>query len=153
MELRNAIRVIHPLAGIIAFAVILLFQLGTLGAELFGDGAAVAQVKADIVAGLFILAPALALAGATGVFLAGAHPAGLAAKKLGRMKIIAPNGLLVLIPAALFLNWKAGAGEFDSAFYAAQIIELTAGLANLTLLGLNMRDGLRMTRRWRRARA
>src|SRR5258708_18910160 len=91
MELRNAIRVIHPLAGIIAFAVILLFQLGTLGAELFGDAAAVAQVKADIVAGLFILAPALALAGATGVFLAGANPMGLAAKKLGRMKIIAPN--------------------------------------------------------------
>tara|TARA_B100000678_G_C18161957_1_gene483430 strand:- start:918 stop:1151 length:234 start_codon:yes stop_codon:yes gene_type:complete len=64
-----------------------------------------------------------------------------------RMPVIAANGLLVLIPAALFLSWKAGADEIDSAFYAVQALELLAGAVNFTLLALNMRDGLRMTGR------
>ena len=64
-----------------------------------------------------------------------------------RMPIIAANGLLVLIPAALFLSWKAATDEFDSAFYAVQALELVAGAVNFTLLALNMRDGLRMTGR------
>jgi len=63
------------------------------------------------------------------------------------MPIIAANGVLVLIPSALFLAWKAGAGAFDTAFYAVQAVELIAGAVNVTLLSLNMRDGLRMTRR------
>jgi hypothetical protein len=40
-------------------------------------------------------------------------------------------------------------GEFDTAFYAVQALELAAGAANITLLGLNMRDGLRMKGRFR----
>ena len=63
------------------------------------------------------------------------------------MPIIAANGVLVLIPSALFLAWKASASAFDSAFYAVQAVELIAGAVNVTLLSLNMRDGLRMTRR------
>jgi ferredoxin-NADP reductase len=65
------------------------------------------------------------------------------------MPLIAANGILVLIPSALFLASKARAAEFDMAFYAVQAIELVAGAANITLLGLSMRDGLRLTR-WRR---
>jgi hypothetical protein len=66
------------------------------------------------------------------------------------MPLIAANGLLVLIPSALFLASKASAGEFDTAFYAVQAIELAAGAANIMLLGLNMRDGLKMSGRLRR---
>jgi hypothetical protein len=58
-------------------------------------------------------------------------------------------GVLILIPAALFLASKARAGEFDTAFYAVQVIELVTGAVNITLLGLNMRDGLRMKGRLR----
>ena len=72
---------------------------------------------------------------------------GLVGTKLKRMPIIAANGLLVLIPSALFLAAKAGAGEFDTAFYAVQAIELIAGAVNLVLLSMNMRDGLKMTGR------
>jgi hypothetical protein len=64
--------------------------------------------------------------------------------------LIAANGLLILIPAALFLASKARHGEFDTAFYSVQAIELIAGAANIMLLALNMRDGLRMTGRLRR---
>ena len=67
------------------------------------------------------------------------------------MPFIAANGILVLIPAALFLASKAKAGEFDTAFYAVQALELLAGPVNITLLSLNMRDGLKM-KGWLRPR-
>jgi hypothetical protein len=51
-------------------------------------------------------------------------------------------GLLILIPAALFLAAKARGGEFDAAFYAVQTLELIAGAINLVLLWLSMRYGL-----------
>lgn len=60
------------------------------------------------------------------------------------MPLIAANGLVVLIPAALFLTAKAKAGEFDSLFSTVQAVELIAGAINFSLLGLNMRDGLAM---------
>jgi hypothetical protein len=70
--------------------------------------------------------------------------AGLVGAKIKRMPLIAANGILVLIPSALFLASKAQAAELDTTFYAVQALELTAGAANLALLGLNFRDGLRM---------
>jgi hypothetical protein len=45
---------------------------------------------------------------------------------------------------ALFLAYKATAVEFDASFYAVQALELAAGAVNITLLGFNLRDGLRM---------
>ena len=68
------------------------------------------------------------------------------------MPFIAGNGLLILIPAALFLASKARAGEFDTWFYVVQALELLAGATNITLLGLNMRDGLKLTGRLARKR-
>ena len=62
-------------------------------------------------------------------------------------------GFWVLIPAALFLAHKAKAAEFDTAFYVVQALELVAGATNITLLGLNMRDGLEMKGRLRGQRA
>jgi hypothetical protein len=66
------------------------------------------------------------------------------------MPLIAANGILILIPSALFLASKARAGEFDTGFYVAQALELAAGGTNIALLGLNMRDGLKMKGRLRR---
>jgi len=66
------------------------------------------------------------------------------------MPLVAVNGVLILIPSALYLSFKANADSFDTAFYAVQILELVAGAANLTLLGFNMRDGLQMKGRLRR---
>ena len=68
-----------------------------------------------------------------------------------RLPLIATNGLLVLIPSALFLASKARAAESDSVFHRMQALELAAGAANISLLGLNMRVGLRM-KGWLRRR-
>lgn len=37
----------------------------------------------------------------------------------------------------------------DTIFYTVQVVELVAGMAQLSLLGLNFRDGLKMTGRLR----
>ena len=95
--------------------------------------------------------PALIATGASGFAMAGPSPKGVLASKLKRMRLIAGNGMLVLVPSVLFLAWKAAQGEFDAAFIAVQIVEFAAGSANLVLMGLNIRDGLRMTGRLRTA--
>jgi len=71
--------------------------------------------------------PALAAAGGSGFILAKGRRTGLIGTKIKRMPIIAANGILVLIPSALYLASKAKAGELDTAFYAVQALELAAG--------------------------
>lgn len=63
------------------------------------------------------------------------------------MPFIAANGLLILVPAAFYLESKASSGAFDTRFYLVQGVELIAGAANLVMMGLNIRDGLMMTGR------
>jgi hypothetical protein len=53
--------------------------------------------------------------------------------------------LLVLLPAAIFLDQWASAGSFDTSFYIVQGLELIAGATNLTLMGMNIRDGRRIS--------
>lgn len=145
------IKAIHPLAGAVAILTILTFWLSTALTELFGSEALVVTIKTAIPWGLLVLIPALAAAGGTGLKLANGRRGGLIGAKAKRMPLIALNGILVLIPSALFLAYKARAGVFDTSFYAVQFIELLAGAANITLLSLNMRDGLRM-KGWLRRR-
>jgi len=142
-------RLIHPIAGLIAILTIATFWLSTVISELFLSETAVVAVKTAIPWGFLLLAPALAATGGSGFFLSHGQRTGLVGAKLKRMPFIAANGLLILIPAALFLASKARAGEFDTIFYVIQGVELIAGATNITLLGLGMRDGMKLTQ-WRR---
>jgi hypothetical protein len=144
------LKVVHPVAGMIAILTIATFWLSTAISELFLPEAAVVAVKTAIPWGFLILISALAAVGGSGFALAKGRRAGLVGAKVKRMPIIAANGILVLIPAALFLAYKASHAEFDSIFYAVQALELAAGAINISLLGLNMRDGLKMKGRLRR---
>lgn len=144
------IRIIHPVAGALALVTIATFWLSTAVSELLASEPTVAAVKTAIPWGFLLLIPALMAAGGSGVVLAKGRRAGRIGAKLRRMPFIAANGILVLVPAALFLASKARATDFDTVFYAVQALELVAGAANVTLLGLNMRDGLKMTGRLRR---
>ncbi len=140
----------HLIAGILSSLCITTFFLSTILAELFGSHAAVAQLKSLIVTpGLWIMVPLMAAAGGSGMFLAKSRTGRLVDAKKKRMPFIAANGLLVLVPCAIVLNRWAAAGSFDTSFYLVQAIELIAGATNLTLMGLNARDGMRMTGRLR----
>ena len=141
------IRRIHPAAGLLALATILVFWTGTVTAELFGAPEAIAAVKRAILWGLLLLVPAMIAAGATGTLLAGSRVAPLVQAKKKRMPFIALNGVLVLVPSAFTLDHLAAAGSFGTTFVAVQAIELIAGIANITLLTLNARDGFRLGRR------
>jgi len=145
-------RLIHPIAGAVAMLTIATFWLSTALSELFASQATVVAVKTAIPWGFLLLVPALAATGGSGFALAKGQRSGLVGTKQKRMPFIAANGVLVLIPVALFLAAKARAGAFDATFYTVQVLELVAGAVNLTLLGLNMRDGLALTQ-WRRRSA
>lgn len=141
---------IHLFAGLLAALCVAMFFLCTVVVELFGSPESVARLKSLIVApGLWILIPALMATGGSGFFLSRSRRGRLVEAKKKRMPFIAANGLLVLLPCAIFLDRQAAAGAFDTTFYAVQAIELLAGAINLALMALNVRDGLRMAGRVR----
>ncbi len=134
----------HAVAGSTAMLIIACFWTSTVISESCLDHAAVAAVKHAVVYGLFLLVPFLAATGGSGFALSKTRKGPLVDEKKKRMAVIAGNGLLLLIPAAIFLNSKAAAGEFDALFYAVQVVELIVGVVQLTLMGMNFRDGLRL---------
>jgi hypothetical protein len=141
---------VHRVAAVLAPLCIATFFLSTVLVELFGSPQAVARLKSLIVMpGLWILVPVVAVAGGSGMFLSKSRRGRLADAKKKRMPFIAGNGVLVLVPCAVLLNRWAAAGMFDADFYVVQAIELLAGATNLALMGLNVRDGLRMAARLR----
>ena len=143
--------IIHLIAAFTATLCIATFFTSTLLVELFGTHETIAVVKNLIVMpGLFILIPAMAITGAIGVALSKVKSGKIVKKKLKRMPIIAANGLLVLLPAAIMLNLWAASGLFDSRFYIVQGIELMAGAVNLTLMSLNIRDGFKVSGKLRK---
>ena len=137
---------IHAIAGVIGFLTILTFWTSTVCSELFGSIATIVTVKGMILNGMFVLIPAMAVAGASGMNIGRRRKDAPALAKKRRMPFIAANGLLILVPAAFYLQAKASAGIFDSTFYTVQVLELLAGAVNLILMGLNIRDGRAMTK-------
>lgn len=150
---RPTLVMLHAASSTLAFLTVLTFLTATVVVEIGGNPAAIALVKRAIVYGLAVLIPAMAVAGGTGSMLAGRSTAPLIRAKQRRMRIIGLNGLLVLVPCAVALHLLAQTGSFGVAFYAVQSLELVAGPVNLVLMGLNMRSGLRLSGRYRRASA
>lgn len=138
----------HRIAAILATLVMAAFFASTVLVEMFGSAQAVASVKAWIVTpGLWILIPAMAVTGGSGFFLSRTRQGRLPQVKGKRMRWIAANGVLVLVPCAILLDRWAAAGAIDATFYVVQTMELMAGAVNLCLMGLNVRDGLRLAGR------
>ena len=144
---------IHAFAGALALITICIFWTATATTELLGGVEAITAVKNGILAGMLVLVPSMAVAGASGFSLGRGWRSPAVQRKKLRMKIIAANGVLILVPSAVFLASKAGAGELDAAFIAVQAIEMMAGAVNITLLSLNMRDGLALRRKPARPKA
>jgi hypothetical protein len=133
---------IHAIAGTIGFLTILAFWLSTVASETLGGPAVIASVKNAILWGMLVLIPCLMITGASGFALGKKRNDPRITAKKKRMPFIAANGIVILIPSAVFLADQAAAGTFGTAFYTVQAIELIAGAINLRLMGLNIRDGL-----------
>lgn len=137
---------LHAAAGAVALVCIVTFWTSTIVSELFLSESTVVAVKNGILTAMWLLIPAMAATGASGFALGQGRTGRLVEMKKRRMRVVAANGLLVLLPCAFALAWMANAGRFDAWFYLIQGAELIAGALNITLLGLNMRDGLRLSR-------
>lgn len=95
--------VVHAIAATTAMLTIAMFWISTLVSELFLDHAAIVAVKHSIVAyGLVVLVLAMASTGGSGFALSKARRGRLLEQKKKRMPIIALNGVLVMVPSAIF---------------------------------------------------
>ena len=144
---RSLITTAHAASGAFALLTITAFWSSAVYAELALIHSDIAEVRTAIAYALPLLIALLATAGATGNRLARHSKAPVVLTKIRRMKLAAANGLLVLVPSAIFLANKAQAGEFDGLFAAVQAVELIAGATNIALLALNMRAGMTMRSR------
>ena len=152
MTMQRALLVkIHAATGLAAAATIAVFWTSTVAVELFGSTSAISTVKTAIAWAMLWMVPLMAAVAISGRRLAGANPKGVVADKLKRMKIIAANGLCILVPSAIFLALRANESVFDSLFIAVQVAELAAGAVNLMLMAVNVRDGFRLSGRLRPA--
>ena len=142
------LKVIHPIAGLLALITISVFWISTVSTELIGQAAMIVTVKTAIPWGFILLISALMVTGGSGFSLSKHRSGRLVDVKRQRMTVIAANGIFVLVPAAFFLAFKADAGELDLWFSSVQLLELLAGAINITLLALNLRDGIRLSGRW-----
>ena len=136
---------LHRFAALVATLCIALFFTSTLVVELVGTTESIVRIKSLILSpGLWILIPAIAVTGITGAIMGQNSHNTFVVRKKKRMPFIALNGVVILIPAAYFLDHWASLGEFNATFYLVQGIELLAGAVNLTLMAMNMRDGLKL---------
>lgn len=140
-------RRVHPIAGVLALLTMLIFWTSTVAVELFGGRDDIVAVKHAIMWGLLVLVPAIAATGGTGFVRAGRSKNARILAKKRRMQVVAPIGILVLVPCVLYLGTTASASGLGTYFPEVQAIELVAGAVNITLMSLNVRDGLRLTRR------
>jgi hypothetical protein len=141
---RSTLVTLHAASGAVTLVTICAFWLSAFAAELVLTPAGVVAVRTAILYALPVLVAALAVTGGSGARLAGRSKAPLIRAKQRRMAVAAANGLLVLVPSAIFLGWRAQTGDLGGAFAIVQIVELVAGAANIVLLGLNMRAGTAM---------
>ncbi|MFT8781283.1 hypothetical protein [Acetobacter orientalis] len=144
--MQKLLRRIHPLTGAMAILCIASFMTASIIAELYRNPQTIAVMRQAILWGLLVLIPCLAFTGLSGYRATGTAPRGLALTKFKRMRVIGINGVCILVPCAFFLALRASELKFDWLFYGVQLIELLAGSTNFALLGMNFRDGLRMTR-------
>lgn len=138
---------VHLAAATVGSLTMLTFWVSTVISEVFGSDTLVTTVKQTIPWGFLVLIPALGATAASGLSMTRASSSSKIRAKRRRMPFIAGNGLLILVPTALYLDHLATSASFGATFYSVQAIELLAGAVNLTLMSLNFRDGITLTRR------
>jgi hypothetical protein len=141
-------KIVHGFAGAFAILIICIFITATLYVEVFGDVDLIFQVKRKTaLPGIEILVFFMLMAGGTGRSLAKTCKGRIVQIKLKRMRIVAFNGIFILIPCAFMLSRWAEVDPYTVRFYGVQTIELLAGCINLAMLILNMKDGVRLRSR------
>lgn len=143
---RKTIVKAHFIAAITATLTIVTFFTLSLIAEIRGNEDFIRGVKAFILYALPVMILAMPILKLTGDKLAGKSKSPLIALKAKRMKFVLVNGMM-LISLAIFLYYRSHYQQIDDIFLIAQIAEFAFGLANLTLIALNAKDGFQLSGR------
>lgn len=146
---RKTIVKAHIIATAIAVLTIGCFFSFSLIAEINGNHEFIKQVKTGILYCLPILVLTMPILGITGKQLAGKSQNPIVAIKMKRMKLVAFNGI-ILVSLAIYLFYRATDNRIDKTFLLVQIIELIFGTINLTLIGLNIKAGMKLSGRKKR---
>jgi uncharacterized membrane protein YuzA (DUF378 family) len=146
---RKTIVKAHIIATAIAVLTIGCFFSFSLIAEITGNHEFIKQVKKGILYCLPILVLTMPMLGITGKKLAGNSKSPIVATKMKRMKFVAFNGI-ILVSLAIYLYFRATNNNIDNTFLSIQIIELLFGAINLTLIGLNIKAGRKLSGRKKR---
>ena len=141
------LRFFHAIAAIAALLMILIFWTSTIFVEISGTSRAIYIVKHSILMSMIIFIPFIIFTGLTGNILARNRAGKIIQRKKKRMAIVAVNGIIILLPSAIYLNYAASLEKFTHFFYGIQSFELLFGFINMSLLVLNIRDGLRLRKR------
>jgi len=134
-------RNLHKFAAIGAMVIIALFFLSTLISEIFLGVEEIVFVKIAITYLIPFLVIFMALTGISGNKLGKKINSKEVLAKQKLIKIVAVNGILVLIPLAFTLRSYAENLEFTLFFWSLQILELIAGATNLFLMSKLARLG------------
>ncbi|MFD0714676.1 hypothetical protein [Paenibacillus sp. GCM10027626] len=134
----------HKTSALLAFILILSFQISTVVFEALGDHDIIATVKRLILYGFFVLIPLLLIAEISGRSLAGGAEHPLILKKKQRMRLIGINAIIILIPSAVVLYLWSNAGYWGNWFVTVQVLEIMSGITIVSLMGLNIRDGIKL---------
>ena len=146
---RKTILKAHIIATSIAILTIGCFFSFSLIAEIKGSQEFIKQVKTGILYCLPVLLFVMPMLGITGKKLAGKSKSPIVATKMKRMKFVALNGI-ILSSLAVYLYLRAINDNIDSTFLYVQILELLFGAVNLTLIGLNIKAGMKLSGRIKR---
>lgn len=141
---KSTLKNIHKIAAMLAFLLIATFQVSTIYADIFATTVQIAQVKSTILMFIPVLILAMMATGVSANKLYAGPMTGVFKSKQIRMKIAAFNGMLILLPAAIVLARWSEHGQFNTLYWFVQGLEILAGLINLTMIGLNIRDGIRL---------
>lgn len=144
---KSRLKKTHKIAAIVAFILIATFQISTISVELFGTNTQISAVKSIILMLIPLLILAMITTGVTANKLYPGTMKGIFKVKQLRLKIAAINGLIILLPSAIVLAKWSAVAQFDSIYWTVQAIEIIAGMTNLTMIGLNIRDGIRLARK------
>jgi len=141
----------HFIAGITVLIILTLFWLAIIISDFFLGHEALVLVRQGIVYALIVLIPAMIAVKVTGGILGKdrIHSDPRVRDKKKRATWMAINGVLVMVPAAFFLDYKASANEIDLVFRVVQSIELLVGSFQYYFVITNFRVGMTLRKEGR----
>ncbi len=146
---RSQIVTIHAVASLLALLTVFTFFTSTVIIEITSSVEQIAGLKERIFFALPLMLLTMPVVGLSGKKLAGRSKSPIVNRKMKRMKLVAINGMLLIILATLLYVLSRDL-QLGTTFYLLQGLELLLGGVNISLMILSVRDGMLLSGRLKR---